>query len=228
MLSLVHNYIIPAAYAVLPAPMKSPRATAMLLAIALQESRCEHRKQIGGPARGFWQFEAGGGTWGVKNHALTRNQLKAAMILLRYPTTLTHTEIHARLEHNDVLAAVCARLLLWTLPRSLPQRGDFNGSWAQYISGWRPGKPHRATWNDYYARAWDMVVEAERQEISRAIFELAIDEPRLIIRTLSEVGDDCNGLVYDYRDAASGDSDPSGKDHRIRASKRSPAEERTR
>ena len=28
----------------------------MLLAIGLQESRFVHRRQIGGPACGFWQF----------------------------------------------------------------------------------------------------------------------------------------------------------------------------
>src|SRR3546814_10617520 len=32
-------------------------AERMLLAIGLQESRFLHRAQIGGPARGYWQFE---------------------------------------------------------------------------------------------------------------------------------------------------------------------------
>lgn len=42
--------------------MDSVRARMMLLAIGLQESRFEHRRQLGnGPARGFWQFESGGG-----------------------------------------------------------------------------------------------------------------------------------------------------------------------
>ena len=38
--------------------MDSAKARVMLLAIGLQESRFEHRRQIGGPARGFWQFES--------------------------------------------------------------------------------------------------------------------------------------------------------------------------
>ena len=58
------------AMALLPARMDTPEADCMLLAIGLQESRFVHRRQIGGPARGFWQFEKGtrviggsGGGW---------------------------------------------------------------------------------------------------------------------------------------------------------------------
>jgi hypothetical protein len=40
----------------------SPKARMMLLVIGLQESRFEHRRQIGGPAVSFWQVEEGGGT----------------------------------------------------------------------------------------------------------------------------------------------------------------------
>ncbi|MCV6902125.1 MAG: hypothetical protein NTT76_05400, partial [Achromobacter xylosoxidans] len=57
------------ALALLPAGMDTQAAHVMLLAIGLQESRFTHRQQIGGPARGFWQFEKGtrasrGGVWG--------------------------------------------------------------------------------------------------------------------------------------------------------------------
>ena len=45
----------------------------MLLAIGLQESRLTHRRQIGGPARGLWQFERGGGVAGVLRHAASRD-----------------------------------------------------------------------------------------------------------------------------------------------------------
>ena len=41
------------ALALLPAAMNTPQARCMLLAIGLQESRFVHRRQIGGPARGF-------------------------------------------------------------------------------------------------------------------------------------------------------------------------------
>ena len=46
---------------VLRGKFRSTAADVLLLAIGLQESRFEHRQQIGGPARSFWQFERGGG-----------------------------------------------------------------------------------------------------------------------------------------------------------------------
>src|SRR5690606_27518522 len=52
----------------LPSRMDTPKARLMLLAIGLQESRFDHRRQIGGPARGLWQFERGGGVRGVLRH----------------------------------------------------------------------------------------------------------------------------------------------------------------
>ena len=48
----------------LPDRMLSDEAVTMMLAIGYQESRFEHRRQIRGPARGFWQFEHGGGVVG--------------------------------------------------------------------------------------------------------------------------------------------------------------------
>ena len=58
----------------LPAKMDTAQARVMLYAIGLQESRFTHRYQVlntpgaKGPARGFWQFEKGGGCKGVVNH----------------------------------------------------------------------------------------------------------------------------------------------------------------
>ena len=43
----------------------SPEAEVLLLAIATQESALRHRTQVGGPARGYWQFERGGGLAGI-------------------------------------------------------------------------------------------------------------------------------------------------------------------
>jgi hypothetical protein len=158
MLTLLSTYIIPAAYAVLPAPMASPRATALLLAIALQESGTTARRQRPkGPARGFWQFEAGGGITAVKTHPATRDDLKAALLSLRYPPSLTATDLHAIVEHNDVLAAIAARLLLWTLPLALPTRTQGDQGWLQYLDAWRPGAPHPETWGEHFGRAWALV-----------------------------------------------------------------------
>ncbi len=55
----------------------TPEGRLMLLAIGLQESRFEHRRQLGnGPARGFWQFEAGGGVKGVMTHLASRDDAR--------------------------------------------------------------------------------------------------------------------------------------------------------
>ncbi len=145
------------ALALLPAAMDSPRARVMLLANGLQESRFEHRRQIGGgPARGFWQFERGtkasrGGCWGVYLHAASSKHLR--MLCEARGVRFEPDAIYLAIEHDDVLAAGVARLLLWTDPRRLPAIGDVSGAWDLYLRTWRPGKPHPRTWAGLYSRA---------------------------------------------------------------------------
>lgn len=127
----------------------SPEARVMLCAIGLQESRFRHRRQVGGPARGFWQFERGGGVAGVLNHASSRGPT-AAVLALR---GVKPADAYATLETDDMLACAFARLLLYTDPRPLPAIGDVDGAWDYYIANWRPGKPHRGTWDALYAQA---------------------------------------------------------------------------
>ena len=159
MIEIVVDHIIPAAYAVLPPIMNSPNATAMVLACGLQETKFRDRRQIGGgPGRGFWQFERGGGVKGIVTHPDTRDYLRAALVALRYEKAIGQTlMIYQALEHNDVLAAVMARLNLWWLPSALPKRDDVDGSWSQYIKAWNPGAPHRSTWDNHYALAHSIV-----------------------------------------------------------------------
>ena len=164
MTPFIHTRILPAAFSLLPPEMDTRAARAMLLAIGLQESRFEHRRQVGGPACGFWQFEQGGGVKGVCTHAATRGHLDAALCALRYDGLVdNHAGLYAVIEHNDVVAAVCARLLLWTVPAPLPSRADGPSGWLQYLQAWRPGKAHPTTWGGYFARAWEMV-EPTHQE----------------------------------------------------------------
>ena len=60
------------AFALLPPKMDSAAARVLVLAVALQESGFTARRQYGnGPARGYWQFEAGGGVIGVLAHHST-------------------------------------------------------------------------------------------------------------------------------------------------------------
>lgn len=150
------RHVFPAAYALLPEKMASPAATALLLAIALQESRCCHRRQVNGPARSFWQFEVGG-IRGVLSHKASKPHLANALAALSYPVTDDATVPYVAIEHNDTLAAVCARLLLYTLPSPLPAREDVDGAWRQYLKAWRPGKPKPETWVDHYCAAWALV-----------------------------------------------------------------------
>lgn len=157
--SLFLRIAIRPALELLPPKMNTPEAQAMLLAIALQESRCCHRRQINGPARGMFQFEIGG-VRGVLSHARSKPHLAAALTALSYPVTDDATVPYVAMEHNDVLAAVCARLLLWTLPAALPTKDDPEAGWQQYIAAWRPGKPHRQTWDGYYRQAWELAEPA--------------------------------------------------------------------
>lgn len=151
----VHGVVIPAAMALLPAKMDSVAARAQLLAHGLQESRFEHRFQIGGPAQGFWQSEYGGGAWtGVLNHSATRVLARSILEQMAYGEP--DVSDYRGIAHNDVLACAFARLLLWTHPKRLPQRGERVYAWQYYLDTWRPGKPHRETWDALFDEAWSL------------------------------------------------------------------------
>lgn len=138
---------------VLPAKFDSTAATVLLLAIGQQESRFVHRVQVGGPAHGFWQFERGGGVRGVLEHKETRlYALAASNIRSVVPTA---EAVYRRIVDDDLLACAFARLLLWSDPKPLPAPGDVQGGWDLYLRTWRPGKPHRKTWDGLYAQAME-------------------------------------------------------------------------
>jgi hypothetical protein len=161
-LRYVLTHVYPLAFSLLPPQMNSGPALVMLTAIALQESRFLHRRQIAsraggilafGPARGWWQFEMGG-VEGVLSHHASRASAEAVCRVLGYDPA-DERGVHLALEHNDVLAACFARLLLWTDPRLLPQGPDKAvDGWTQYLATWRPGKPHATTWAGHFATAW--------------------------------------------------------------------------
>lgn len=156
----IHSRIIPAALDLLPSKMDTPEARAEILAIGLQESRFKARRQLpNGPANGFWQFERGGGVTGVLTHPDTKPLLLPILKTLRYPADVA--ACYEAIRHNDVLAVIFARLLLWTVPGSLAKSTETVKGWTQYLNAWRPGKPHVATWSDCFNAAWD-VVENER------------------------------------------------------------------
>lgn len=163
-MDLVAAYVIPEAMAVLGPAFDSPNARAMLLTIGLQESRFTHRAQVRGPARGFWQFERGGGVTAVLTHDSSKIPAFEALgrLFLTVPgekVADTITRVHSALELHDCAAAVFARLLLWTLPSALPGPGQASMAWAQYLDAWRPGKPHQETWSAFYDEAWARVTQ---------------------------------------------------------------------
>jgi hypothetical protein len=150
------------ALALLPRHMDTAPARVLLMAIGLQESRFEHRRQLGnGPARGYWQFEEGskasrGGVWGVYLHSASNELLR--LLCRARDCEFAPRPIWAQLERDDVLAAGVARLMLWTDPKPLPPIGAASEAWDYYLRTWRPGKPHRRTWANLYALAVDAVI----------------------------------------------------------------------
>ena len=128
-------------------------AERLLIAIAMQESRIKHRRQMGGPARGFWQFETGGLS-GVLRHTASKDDAARLIETLCYRNEAG--PVHAALEHNDILACGIARLLLWTDAKPLPLTEE--DGWAYYLRNWRPGKPHPS----YWPVAWKTARDATR------------------------------------------------------------------
>lgn len=151
----LQNALIPA-LGLLPARLDSPAARAMVIAICLQESRLTHRRQIGGPARGYGQFEQGGSVHGVLTHPATKPLIVPVLAALDYPNALEF-DCWTAIEHNDILACCFARLLLYTLLDALPAENETQKAWGQYISAWRPGAPKPLTWPALYAQAWAIV-----------------------------------------------------------------------
>ena len=148
---------IDAAFALLPDRMDTRAARVSLIAIGLQESglkdRCQKLANGGrGPAHGLWQFERTGGVLGVLTHGTTRRH--AFDVCKARGVPADSASVWTALEHDDVLAAVFARLLLWADAKPLPAEDDAEGLWKTYaLRTWRPGKPHPETWPAAYANA---------------------------------------------------------------------------
>lgn len=162
-LDAITDTAIDPALSLLPPSLDTPQARILMLAIGLQESRFLHRRQLGGPARGFWQFEKGGGVLGVLTHP-SSSVLARQVCAARRVDAMSAT-VYAALETDDVLAAAFARLLLWTDPARLPDRDDVGGAWALYLRTWRPGKPHPGTWSALHAQALAAQGEAHSHRI---------------------------------------------------------------
>lgn len=155
----VHNIIFPT-YALLPPKFNHPKRTVMLLSIFQQEGAAQFRiQQPNGPAKGFWQFESGGGVKGVMTHKASKDLAKYLCDELGVP--FERKAVYDALELDDRLACGFACLLLYTDPRPLPEVDDVisamepdkSYSWRYYYDNWRPGKPHPEKWRANHNRA---------------------------------------------------------------------------
>lgn len=145
-----------------PAPNHNSRR--LMLAIAMQESgrNLDARYQSSpstspGPARGWWQFEQGGGVKGVLNHSVSKDL--ARKVCDHFAVQAHDQAVWRTLEGHDHLAACFARLLLLTDPKSLPTTAA--DGWSYYERNWRPGKPHRETWDGNWTAAEAAVLTSE-------------------------------------------------------------------
>jgi hypothetical protein len=164
----LHTWSIPAALSLLPGKMNSMQARAQMLAIGLHESGFIARQQHGtattpghGPAKSFWQFEKSGGVQELLDTPTTRIILAPICDVLGYPRILAG-DLHEAMEHNDTLAAVMCRLLLWKDPRLMPERHESSKGYAIYLARWRPNAAaatkHAHDWPANFKLAWETVI----------------------------------------------------------------------
>lgn len=137
----------------------TPPAKLLLLAIAAQESRLQHRKQIVGPARSYWQIEPPTAALVVSKWPVAAARLAELGIEVGYLERTARNNqpldyCSRVLEFCDLAALVIARGILWLEPRPLPELGDEAGAWTYYAERcWRPGKPHPELWPASYRQA---------------------------------------------------------------------------
>lgn len=168
-LRTLRRSIIEPALLLLPAKMESPQAVVMLLAITRQEDPDQHRRQWPtGPARSLWQAEQGGGmVTGLLRYRVESIREWATGLCVVRGVAPAAPDVWKAIEHDDILAAGLARLLLYTDPARLPALGDESGAWELYLRTWRPGAYARGDatqraalrkkWSANYAAALEVV-----------------------------------------------------------------------
>lgn len=152
----INNLMLNPALSLLPDKMDSREARIALLSIGQIESGFRHRKQIGGPAHGYYQFEEIG-VRGVLEHRTAGSH--ASQVLDRLDLDDGADEVYKCIQYNDVVATVIARLYLYTDPQALPDADDEGGMWDLYKRVWRPGKPRPDDWPDAFAWAHEAINE---------------------------------------------------------------------
>ena len=122
----------------LPGQFDSIEARVLLLATSGQEADFQHRRQVGGPARGLWQFEQ----IAVKE-VLTNpvTSIYARAICVMHGVAPTITDCYLALANDDVFACCFARYNYWPVRAPLPPaRYDAVLTAYHYYDGrWKPG-----------------------------------------------------------------------------------------
>lgn len=137
----------------------TPQARLLSLAIAGQESAWIDRRQLGGPARGFWQFE--GGPMSATAEMFRRFSPAIQKVCGQFAIPCDVKTVFEAIAWHDVLAASMARLLLWSDAQLLPELGDLQGSWNYYQRNWKPGAPRPDDWPGRYGTAMGLVQSTE-------------------------------------------------------------------
>jgi len=126
----------------------SANARVLVMTIAGQESRWKERRQIGGPARSYWQFE--GGPYSGTTDVFQKSPRQLGLVCAACDVPYEQATVFEAMAWNDMLACAMARLLLWSDPAPLPAVGDKVAGWDYYIRRWKPGAPHRISWDGLY------------------------------------------------------------------------------
>jgi len=137
-------------------PTTDAPARVMIMSIWGQESDWRYRRQNGGPARSYGQFESGGGVAGVMGNATTSKWLQTVCAALDIP--YDRSTIFEAMAWNDLLALAMTRFNLWCAPGPLPAVGQRDAAWNYYVNQWRPGKPHPDAWPRNYDTAMRVVM----------------------------------------------------------------------
>lgn len=135
--AIILQAIIRPALLLLPTVMASREAERMLLAISIYETGLESRSPVGG----WWDLDEAGY---VLRHPETSGYASQACRTLAIDPVEKDAKLVLRF--NDVLAAVFARLLLWTLSAPLPGARNQRGAWDQYVEAWRPRRLRGEQW----------------------------------------------------------------------------------
>lgn len=139
-------------------PSTGADAQVLVLAIAGQEGAFRYRRQNGGPARSYWQFESGGGVAGVMGYPSTGPMLSKLCAALDIP--YNRSDVFEAMAWSDRLGCAMARMLLYTDAAALPKVGDQEAAWSYYLRNWRPGKPDHGRWAGNYQAAMKAVLSS--------------------------------------------------------------------